>query len=293
MVTDWLDRQARATDTGRVEGFNFATTGYDIGQVVAVVTHGVEAWAPDLVVYGSYTNDVSPTRLLTDARFDPIFVSREVPPPVALIGPAADAWLVVRSAARRRLLGARYARFLDENLAGPTTSKATGRGSPPSAAGRRRPGPWWWSDSRPTSWPTPRAAPVLLQAPDRCALNQQRHAQTTAALQDAGLPWTDTLPALQATGEDAFYPDNRNDPTTPALPDTGSTRRPRCPCSRAPWACRARARTPAPCRRRPGRRRAAGTSPDPTGPDRGTYSDGEPSPSAPAAGASGARTGSS
>ena len=61
-----------------------------------------------------------------------------------------------------------------------------------------------------------RCPELLLQAPDRCALNQQRHAQTTAALQDAGLPWTDTLPALQATGEDAFYPDNRNDPDHPS-----------------------------------------------------------------------------
>lgn len=110
-VTSWLNTQSLGLGQGPIEARNFAMTGFDAAQVAAVVEQ-VAPWEPDLVVWGTYTNDMAPTRLLYRRDGLASYIDPEVPAEIRVLPGDLDQWLQRRSAAWRRLLGARYSRRL-------------------------------------------------------------------------------------------------------------------------------------------------------------------------------------
>lgn len=217
-VTRWLDAQSRDAGAGEVVDINLAMNGYDASQVAALVEGVAAAWGPSLVVWGLYANDLAPTTMLYRAADGHgTWVRPDVPDDVAVVSPRVDGWLVLRLALWRRLLGSRFARRM-QGRRGATDD------------------PTLVVDAlaRLTAWSSASGVPVAVVAlpphvladparcPDsfggdaaRCQLDGQRYGRILQAVAGADLPWTDALPALQATGEPHFHPTAKPDPDHP------------------------------------------------------------------------------
>lgn len=185
-----------------LELFNFGTNAYDARQIACLVTTQLEAWQPDLVIWGAYKNDGAPTHILHSvALASPIFTAPRVPDELRLLPRPLSDLAIRHSAAWRRLQGARTARRLSEEGA------ASALGEPellPRAMAELH------------DWSQATGIPVLaLALPPHvlvdgegcrepagagwtCELMAESHAALVEALADSGLPSADLLPALLA-----------------------------------------------------------------------------------------------
>ena len=190
---------------GDVEVFNLAMCGWDIEQSVSLATGELEAWQPDLVIWGNFPNDVLPSFLMWGAHDEhPVFVGTSVPRGVGTFSETVDLLLARQFAMYRQWLAARMAR-------------AVTRGLTPSAK------PGWYQDQlqRLRSWANETNIPVLIMTipahtqakPETCAdfiqehdcLKQaERYRVIVEAASRSGLPWIDGQRAYAASGRPNF-----------------------------------------------------------------------------------------
>lgn len=211
----WCARLGRGL--GRAEAFNFGMNGWDAEQVATLVESRLDAWQPDVLVWGAYVNDVFPTYLLYGLRTqDPVFVGTDIPARARVLPESWSLFLVRNSALFRRLQGAWYAR--SERSSGP---------APP------RPG---WYDAQvdrvakwaagngtplvviaipPHAMTDPDTCPAQFPVPGLCDVSAAQYAQVTASLTRAGIPYVDGLAAYRAGGQPHYHPNGRLDPDHP------------------------------------------------------------------------------
>ncbi len=208
-----------------VELFNFATNGYDARQVACLVRHRIAAWQPDLVLYGAYSNDLAPTYVLHSIELGaPLFTAPQVPDPVRLLPRPLSDLAIRHSAAWRRLQGSRYIRMAADKVdgeTGPGLSEVLAQLEsdlmPRAAADLRD-----WSEDSGVPVLALALPPHVLADPTGCTTRPgdtwscerlaQRHALLVEHLDNSGLPTTDILPTLQASGlVEAFLTPERVD----------------------------------------------------------------------------------
>ncbi len=202
---------------GEAEAFNFGMNGWDAEQVATLLESRVAAWEPDVVVWGTYVNDVFPTYLLYgQTTGDPVFVGTDVPEQARLLPEWLALPLVRHSALFRRLQGAEYAR--SERERGPGSAR-TG---------------WYEAQvDRVAAWSTAHDVPVVFLAiaphamanmqtcpqqfpvPGLCEASGKQYRDIVSALEARKLPWVDGLTAFQASGQPHFHPTGRLDPDHP------------------------------------------------------------------------------
>jgi lysophospholipase L1-like esterase len=199
-----------------VEVVNLAMNGWDAAQSMSLLEAVGRDWRPDAVLYGAYTNDGLPTYVLYGEQTrDPVFVGTEVPEAAQLVGPRLGEWLLSRSALFRRLQGAAYARA------------AAGTPSDFDAA-------WFgaqldrlrvWADNNdvpvgvvalaPHVLADAAACPAAMGDPALCTSAERAYATIVEQSGARRLSVAETLPALQDSGERAFYPAGTKDPDHP------------------------------------------------------------------------------
>ncbi len=199
---------------GAVEVYNFGMNGYDAEQVATLLEARVAVWEPDVVVWGTYVNDLLPTYLLYGQDTGaPVFVGTDVPEQARLLPEPISLWLARHSAFFRRLQGAAYSRSAREPMAAPA---------------------WYGAQvDRVAAWSGAQGVPVVYFAlpphvmadmatcpsqfarPDLCAASSAQHATILAALRERSIGLVDALPALQASGQPHFHPPGRLDPDHP------------------------------------------------------------------------------
>ncbi len=193
------------------EVYNLGMCGYDAEQGVSLITTKLQAWQPDLVIFGHYPNDVDPTFLMFGAHDEhPVFVGTSVPTAARMLPEAMSLWLVRHSAWFRQVQAAKLARVL---AGGITPDRPEG-----------------WYPRQPDSlrvWSERTSIPVLTLAipdhtqasPSRCTEfiaekdcrdQEQAYARITAALTTAGLQWVDGQAIYAASGEPHFMGDGRD-----------------------------------------------------------------------------------
>ena len=188
-----------------VEVFNLAMCGWDVEQSVSLAVGELEAWAPDLVVWGNFPNDILPSFLMWGAHDEhPVFVGTSVPPGVGTFSETMDLFLAQRFAMYRQWMAARMARAVKSGL----TPKA--------------PEGWYAAQlDRLSRWSEETGIPVLVMAipahtqaaPDRCAEFIQAHdcekqagryRVITDALKSSRLRWLDGQRFYAASGKPHF-----------------------------------------------------------------------------------------
>jgi len=96
-----------------IEVHNLGMCGYDAEQGISLITHHLEDWKPDLVIWATYTNDVDPTFLMFGAHDKhPVFVGTSIPEPARMLPEWMSLWLVRNSAMFRQVQAAKLARVL-------------------------------------------------------------------------------------------------------------------------------------------------------------------------------------
>lgn len=179
---------------------SLAHYGYDARQARAVLREIGWKYEPSLVVYATYTNDPIPSRAI-EVGGGRVWVADEglFPSPVRRM-----------SALARRLEGAVLARglgeepeweFYDANLAA-MAADAASHGVPLAVLGLV---PHVLAD------PDPAACSTRLGVPGRCEAHEAIARRQAESVRSLGLPYRPTLPALRASGETSFYPDDRSD----------------------------------------------------------------------------------
>lgn len=216
-----------------VEIYNFAIHGYDIEQCAATLRYVAWDFEPDLIVYGYFTNDHIPTRLVRLGQHGDIYVHVVTAvDPAESVGPV---WLanrlLARSALFRQIQGARVAwlegaRLLDNRLLLP--DKIPGIDDTPFVA--------TWLDrmmADAAAHSTPLLiygiAPHVLATSDlsRCdefrfpgfCAGQERHLHTLEAMvrKRRGL-YLDSIRAWRTSGKPYFFPfDRGDDPLHPGV----------------------------------------------------------------------------
>jgi len=189
----------------RAEVFNLAMCGWDAEQSVSLAVGELEAWDPDLVVWGNFPNDVLPSFLMWGAHDDhPVFVGTSVPPGVGTFSETMDLFLAQRFAMYRQWMAARMARAVKSGL---TPSAPDG----------------WYAEQldRLSSWSIRSGIPVLVMAipahtqaaPERCPEFIQAHdcekqagryRVITDALKASRLRWLDGQRFYAASGAPHF-----------------------------------------------------------------------------------------
>lgn len=180
----------------REEVHNLGVSGWDAAQVAHLVESRLEAWQPDVVVWGTYANDLLPTRVVYDAADGaPRWVASDPPPGVEPLPPPASRWLIPQSALYRVYLAHRYARS--------------------EVAHHHEPGgrDWYRAQvARLASWSRRKGTPVVvlaipphvLSGPcDRslpCATLAGWYDTVRGVLAEQALPWVDGLAALEGGG---------------------------------------------------------------------------------------------
>lgn len=187
------------------EVFNLGMCGWDIEQSVSLAVGELEAWQPDLVVWGNFPNDVLPSFLMWGAHDEhPVFVGTSVPEGVGTFSPQLDLFLAQRYAVYRQWMAARMARAVQNGL---TPAAETG----------------WYTDQleRLRSWSERSGIPVLAltipahtqASPERCSefiqahdceKQAQRYSVITEAVSRSGLRWIDGQRLYAATGRPHF-----------------------------------------------------------------------------------------
>lgn len=181
------------------ELLNFGVTGWDADQVATLIETRLGPWGPDVVVWGTYANDIFPTQLVYDTGDGaPRWVASAPPAGAAVLPDVAARWLIPRSAIYRVFLAARFARSEEAHRL---------------ASG----GAEWYRTqvSRIASWSTRTRVPVVVLAiPPHvltgpcsrgvCRTLRGWYDTVTSVLADqSALPWVDGLAALDRTGP--FY----------------------------------------------------------------------------------------
>lgn len=218
---DRLLEEARAPaprEEERVEMLNFGVNGWDAGQVAAMVDTRLAPWEPDVVVWGSYANDLVPTFMLYGQESGrPVFVGSSVPAGARILPEVAARFLLRRSALFRRLQGLVYARAAGEIDPREASEEFYARALDRMLA---------WSARASVPFLVLAIPPHVLADPDRCPesfggdthpceVAADRHARLCAILAARGARWVDGLPALRASGEAAFHPEQEADPDHP------------------------------------------------------------------------------
>ena len=200
-----------------VDVLNFGVNGYDAEQVASLVESRLAAWKPDLVVWGTYTNDLAPTYMLYGTKTgDPVFVGNHVPEGARVLPEPLSLWLVRRSALFRRLQGGFYSRLVAEK--GAVVAE-----------------PEWYPEQvrRVRQWTQEHGVDLVVMVltphvladepgcpsrhaePKMCEGAKLAYQRITSVLAMAGLPYVDGLAAYQASGQPAFFPEGRDDPDHP------------------------------------------------------------------------------
>ncbi len=110
----WPAQLERSLGTSAWKVHNFGVAGYDAEQIATLLEARMEAFAPDLVVWGAYVNDRVPTYLLYGAGTDDaVFVGTSVPASARILPDPIAVLLLRHSALFRRLQGSVYARNVD------------------------------------------------------------------------------------------------------------------------------------------------------------------------------------
>ncbi len=201
----------------KVEAFNFGMNGYDAEQVATLLESRIAPYAPDVVVWGTYANDVFPTYLLYGQKSgDPVFVGSDIPPQARIAPERAALFLVRHSALFRRLQGAAYAR--SERMGG--LRRASG-------------GAYGAQVDRVMAWSMAHEVPVVFLAipphvmanmptcpgefpsAGLCDAAADQHRTVTDTLASRSATWVDALPSFQASGQPHFHPEGRRDPDHP------------------------------------------------------------------------------
>ena len=194
-----------------VEVFNLGMCGYDAEQGISLITHHLEPWNADLIVWANYTNDVDPTFLMFGAHDEhPVFVGTNIPEPARMAPEWLSLWLVRNSAMFRSIQAAKLARVLSG-------------GHTPIA-----PDGWYerqlntlsrWSETTGTSV-------IALALPDHtqadptqctqyisekdCTDQAKAYRRITEALGRSGLQWVDGQRIYQASGQPHFMGADRD-----------------------------------------------------------------------------------
>lgn len=211
----WCEGMGRGL--GAVEVFNFGMNGYDAEQVATLLEARVGAWAPDVVVWGTYVNDLLPTYLLYGQDTGaPVFVGTDVPEQARVLPEPAALWLVRHSALFRRLQGAVYARSEHER-------------GPPSGSPER----YLAQVDRVAAWSRARSVPVVYFAlpphvmadmstcgsqfprPELCAMSAEQYRVIIEGLRGRAIAPVDGLAAFRASGQPHFHPPGGLDPDHP------------------------------------------------------------------------------
>lgn len=112
----WPARLGDALGADVAEVINFGENGWDASQVAALLETRVDAWEPDLVVWGTYANDPFPTRVLTSSTSgDLVYVDSEVPEGARIVPARLQTLLLERSALFRHVQGVRYVRWVSQD----------------------------------------------------------------------------------------------------------------------------------------------------------------------------------
>ena len=192
----------------RVEVKNFGLNGYDVEQVSHLVRFRLEAWHPDLIVWGNYQNDIFPTYLLRGTvSNEPIFVGTDIPESGRILPLRPSLWLLHHSAIFRRLQGAYYLREVSHG------GRFAYRGG------------WYRGQVQAMrDWALAHDVPLLVLAipahiladmsvcpshfpqENRCQQLLTQFGRITAVLDDLEMPWVDGLAAFRATGQPHFIP---------------------------------------------------------------------------------------
>lgn len=194
-----------------VEIFNLGMCGYDAEQGISLITHHLEAWDADLIVWANYTNDVDPTFLMFGAHDEhPVFVGTNIPEPARMAPEWLSLWLVRNSAMFRSVQAAKLARVL--------------------SGGHTPVAPDGWYENQLTSlarWSASTETPVIaLALPDHTQANPTQCTQYISekdctdqanayrrivdALGRSGLPWVDGQRIYQASGRPHFMGADRD-----------------------------------------------------------------------------------
>lgn len=193
------------------EVFNLGMCGYDAEQGVSLITHHLESWDADLIVWAHYTNDIDPTFLMFGAHDEhPVFVGTNIPKPALMAPESISLWLVRNSAMFRSVQAAKLARVLSS---GHTPVAPTG----------------WYERQleRLKRWSTTSQTPVIAVAlpdhtqanPDLCSTfiaekdcNDQAIAyrRITDGLSRSGLQWVDGQRIYQSSGKPHFMGADRD-----------------------------------------------------------------------------------
>jgi lysophospholipase L1-like esterase len=207
--------EAWPAQLGRIGGWevvNLGVPGWDASQSVALLEAQGAAWAPDVVVWGTFANDGRPTHLVR-ARVTnaPVFVGTDVPAGARLLPTPLGTWLLRHSALYRTVQGATWLR----TPGAPSFDRA-----------------WYAAQvDRFAAWGARTGVPVIVAAlaphvlidaascregyGAMCATVQSDWTALTGVLGSRRLPWVDTLPALRMDGRPAFWPSEARDPDHP------------------------------------------------------------------------------
>ncbi|MDP2311963.1 MAG: SGNH/GDSL hydrolase family protein, partial [Pseudomonadota bacterium] len=202
---------------GDAEAFNFGMNGYDAEQVATLLEARIAPWEPDVVVWGTYVNDVFPTYLLYGLETgDPVFVGTDVPEQARILPEPVALFLVRHSALYRRLQGAAYAR--SERERGPYAATPERY-----AAQVDRVADWSEANATPVVFlaipPHVMAdmttCPAQFPVPALCEASGVQYQAIVGALRARGVTWVDGLTAFQASGRPHFHPERNLDPDHP------------------------------------------------------------------------------
>lgn len=191
----WPSRLAAGLGLRWGEVWNFGTTAWDPDQTASLLETRLGAWQPDVVVWGTYPNDLFPNRLLYDGTSGiPRWVAPEPPPAVSVFPQAAARWLIPRSALYRLFLAARYVR------------------SDAAHANESGGAEWYGAQVRRVErWSQDSGVPVVIFAipphaiTGRCDVGACEtlrgwYEDMTGVLRGQSLPWVDGLAALEGAG---------------------------------------------------------------------------------------------
>jgi len=201
-----------------VEVFNLGMCGYDAEQGISLITHHLESWEADLIIWATYPNDVDPTFLMFGAHDEhPVFVGTSIPEPARMAPEWLSLWLVRNSAMFRQVQAGKLARVL------------SGGHTP------QIPESWYANQlSNLMLWSTKTSTPVIAlaipdhtqAAPDQCASfisekdckdQADGYARVSRALSQSGLTWIDGQRIYAASGQPHFMGADRD--TGHPLPD--------------------------------------------------------------------------
>lgn len=179
---------------------NFSHYGYDGANCAATLRHEAAKWAPDVVIYASYTNDLMPTTAITTGRLGyPVWVGERPPGGELLPGAwrrasamarAIDGLWAVRTL--RVKPSARHYEIQLQDLA----AQARALGAPLVVFGLV---------------PHVFAGQSCEAPPEFCDWHRAAVEAQARVVQGLGLAWIPAEPMLDASGQESFYPRNPQD----------------------------------------------------------------------------------